>query len=196
MLKDWNLDPRLTPADEPVTEPHSSQPGEKEPITGSQVYPNTNYSTRDSAADMLRWKRWWTIPLWFGVVITTFGAIFMFQAQQSSGIGFGFIAASLLFAMGVVVIVLAYQSRTAPWLHLRIQQSPGEKPERIAFSLPLPIHQASWLMQRVGRKFSGLQDQNWEQMLQAIGSSASPDNPIIVKVDEAESGEKVEIYIG
>lgn len=162
----------------------------------AQTDPGANSRARENAAEIRKWKHWWTIPLWIGVLITIFGAIFMFQAQQSTGIGFWFVAAMLLFALGVIVIIFAWQSRTAPWLHLRIQQPPGEKPERIAFSLPLPLHQAGWLMQLLSRKFTDLQGQDWGQLLQAIGSSASPENPIIVNVDEGEFGEKVEIFIG
>jgi hypothetical protein len=169
---------------------------DQQPVAESQPHLDSNYRSQENAADMRKWKRWWTIPLWVGVAITTFGALFMFQAQQSSGFGFWFICATLLLTLGVVVIMLAFQSRTAPWLHLRIQQRPGEKPERIAFSLPLPLHQATWLMKVLGHRFTGLQNQDWEQLIQTISCSASPENPILIQVDEGKSGEKVEIYIG
>jgi hypothetical protein len=35
-----------------------------------------------------------------------------------------------------------------------------------------------------------------DQFLYAVREQASPDNPIYIRVNEAEDGEKVEIYIG
>jgi SHOCT-like domain len=149
-----------------------------------------------AAADMSKWKRWWMVPLWIGVGITVFGGLFMYLAQQTSGIGFWFFCASVPFALGLVVIVLAWQSRTAPWLHVRVQQRPGEKPERIAFSFPLPVALGAWFIRTFGRYIPGMQDQDWGQVIEVVGRQTTPDNPIYIQVDEEEDGEKVEIYIG
>lgn len=154
----------------------------------SQTYPN--------AAEMQDWKRWWTIPFWIGVLIMVVGVIFMDQSLQAGGYGFGFFAAVSFFALGGLLAALAWLSRSAPWLHLRIQQAPGEKPERIAFSLPLPLHQAGWLLRLLGRRFPELQEGDWENLLHDLGTRITSENPVLVKVDEGEFGEKVEIYIG
>jgi hypothetical protein len=150
----------------------------------------------DLAPEIRKWKRWWMIPLWVGVAIAIFGGLFMYQAQMTSGFGFWFFCASVPFLLGLIIIGLAWQSRTAPWLHLRVRQRPGQRPERIAFSMPLPIRSAAWLMRVFKRWIPGMQNQDWEQMLYAVGRSTSPENPLFLQVDEAESGEKVEIYIG
>ncbi len=143
-----------------------------------------------------KWKRWWMIPLWIGVTITVFGGLFMYLAQQSSGIGFWFVCASIPFALGLVVIVLAWQSRTAPWLHLRVRQPPGKSPQQIAFSFPLPVQSAAWFLRTFSRWIPGAGEKAWDQVILAVGEQANPDHPIIIQVDGAEGGEKVEIYIG
>ena len=146
--------------------------------------------------DALKWKRWWMVPVWVGVGITVFGGLFMYLAMQSSGLGFWFACASLPFILGLLVIVLAWGSRNAPWLHLRVQQPPGEKPERIAFSMPLPIRPAVWFLRTFGRWIPNLKEHSYDEVILAVGDTTSPDNPLYIVVDEEETGEKVEIYIG
>ena len=147
-------------------------------------------------ADAIKWKSWWMLPVWVGVVITVFGGLFMYLAMHSSGIGLWFVCASTPFILGLLVIVLAWGSRNAPWLHLRVQQPPGEKPERIAFSMPLPIRPAVWFLQTFGSWIPGLKEHSYDQMILAVGDKTGPDNPLYIVVDEEETGEKVEIYIG
>jgi hypothetical protein len=130
------------------------------------------------------------------VGITVFGGLFMYLAMRSSGIGFWFVCASTPFILGVLVIAAAWGSRNAPWLHLRVRQAPGEKPEKIAFSMPLPIRPAAWFLRTFGRWIPGLQEQSFDEIILAVGEKTSPDNPLYIVVDEDETGEKVEIYIG
>lgn len=136
------------------------------------------------------------VPVWIGVGITVFGGLFMYLAMRSSGIGFWFVCASTPFILGVLVIAAAWGSRNAPWLHLRVRQAPGEKPEKIAFSMPLPIRPAAWFLRTFGRWIPGLQEQSFDEIILAVGEKTSPDNPLYIVVDEDETGEKVEIYIG
>ena len=158
--------------------------------------PDPGETTSDPAPEILKWKRWWMVPLWIGVGFIVFGGTFMYLAQQSAGIGLWFLCATLPFALGLVLIVLAYQSRTAPWLHLRIQQRPGQKPERLAFSFPVPLRQAAWLSRVFGDRIPGMSGQDLEHVIQAVGTTATPENPIFIQVDEGARGEKVEIYLG
>lgn len=120
----------------------------------------------------------------------------MYWAIESAGFGFWFICAVLLFALGVFLLTLAWQSQFSPWLHLRIQQSPGEYPQRIAFSLPLPVRPAAWFLRTFGGYIHGLDSTSLNDILLSIEQVTSSENPIYIQVDEGGSGEKVEIYIG
>jgi hypothetical protein len=143
-----------------------------------------------------KWKSWWMIPLWIGVAITVSGGYLMYLAIENSGIGFGFFCAGVPFLIGLVLLVLAWQSRVAPWLHLRVQQRPGERPQRIAFSLPIPIRPTVWLLRTFGGNIKELDGVALDEMLLAVGDAASDQNPIYIQVNEGDQGEKVEIYIG
>ena len=148
--------------------------------------------------DFERWKHYWMIPLWIGVGITILGGLLMYWAMQSAHVGFWFICATLPFIFGVLVMALAAGSRTSPWLHLRVQQPPGERPQRIAISFPIPIGFTIWFLRTFRGHIPGLENVpvNLEDMLETMRTSASAEDPIYIRVDEEENGEKVEIFIG
>jgi len=141
------------------------------------------------------WRNWWWIPLWIGVGITAISALLMFLAYRSSGFGFWFACTWFPFLLGVAVIALAATSRTARWLHVRIQQEPGEFPQKIAFSLPIPIRLTGWFFRTFRHTIPGLNEvPNMDEMLKAL-ENVTPEAPFFVEVDEGD-GERVEVYIG
>jgi hypothetical protein len=176
------------PESAPGTEPPVSEPVQPEIVSESQ------------REDFERWKRYWMIPLWIGVGVTILGGLFMAWALQASGIGFWFICATVPFILGVLLMVLGAQSRTARWLHLRVQQPPGERPQHIAISMPIPIGLTAWFFRTFRYRIPGMDNVpvNIDEILESVRDSTSPDNPIYIRVDEDEdeAGEKVEIYIG
>jgi hypothetical protein len=91
---------------------------------------------------------------------------------------------------------LSYGSRRSRWLHLRVDQKPGERPQHIAISMPLPIGLASWFMRTFGHMIPELRDKHIDEMLQAVSDNTNAENPLYVEVDEGENGEKVKVYIG
>jgi hypothetical protein len=147
-------------------------------------------------ASMIYWRRWWMIPMWIGVGITVIGGLFMYLALRASGIGFWFGCAWLPFLLGLAVMALAWGSRTARWLHLRVQQKPGERPQKIAISFPLPLRLTAWFLRVFGHRIPGLQNTSVDEIIMALGETTSPETPFYLEVDEGEDGEKVQIYIG
>lgn len=145
-----------------------------------------------------KWRRWWMIPLWIGVGITIIGSLLMFWAYQSSGFGFWFVCSWLPFLLGVGVMAMAWGSRSARWLHLRVQQEPGEWPRTIAFSFPLPLRFAGWVLRTFGYFIPKVNDVDidFDEMIQVLETSTNSDTPLYVEVDEGDGGETVQIYIG
>jgi len=142
-----------------------------------------------------KWRRWWWIPLTVGISITVVSGLLMFLAYQSSGFGFWFACLWFPLLLGVVIMSLAAASRTTRWLHVRIHQEPGEWPQTIAISLPLPIRFAAWVLRIVKPYIHKMDRTNLDEIILAL-EKTSPDQPFYVNVDEGESGEKVEVYIG
>lgn len=162
----------------------------------AEVYSNTGAHSMPSDVD--KWRRWWTIPLWIGVGIVVISSLFMLYAFQASGLGFWFFCTSVFFALGLLILVLAAQSRSARWLHLRVKQRPGQRPQNIAISFPIPLRFASWAMRIFGGFMPNTPGASPEDILTALDAledSATPETPFYIKVDD-EDGEHVEIYIG
>ena len=181
----------------------NSSVAEKEPSEPEIIPPyipagDASAKTRPAGLppDAEKWKRFWMVPLWIGVALTGLGGWLMYLAIESSGFGFWFICAALLFTLGVIVITLAWQSQFSPWLHLRVQQRPGEYPQRIAFSFPLPVRPAAWFLRNFGQHIQGLDRSSLDEILLSVDLVTQSENPIYIQVDEGEEGEKVEIYIG
>lgn len=152
--------------------------------------------TQEFDASIERWRRWWTIPLWVGVGITVIGGLLMFWAYQSTGISFWFGCAWLPFLIGLAVIVMAWGSRTARWLHVRVQQASSEWPRTIAFSFPLPIRLAAWLVRIFGRFIPQLDRTGLDEMILVLGQTTNKETPFYVEVNEGDNGERVQVYIG
>jgi hypothetical protein len=146
--------------------------------------------------DFTRWRQFWMVPLWAGVGVAVLGAILMYQVQLAAGVSFWFLCAAVPFTFGVILMTLAWQSRTARWLHLRVQHAGEGWPREFAFSFPLPLGIAGWAMRTFGVHIPGLETTSVDELMQIIQTSTSPDNPLYVEVEDEEDGEKVQIYIG
>jgi hypothetical protein len=145
--------------------------------------------------DIQKWKRWWVIPMWVGVGITVLGGALMYVAFDRSGLGFWFACAWFPFMLGVLVMALAWGSRTVPWLHVRVHQKPGETPQKIAISFPLPIRLAGWGLKTFGHYIPNMDGVDLAELVKAIDESAKDGTPFFVDVDD-DDGERVQVFIG
>lgn len=164
--------------------------GEPEPAPASPELP----------PEMRRWRNYW-----MGLFLIAFGALlfstfFMYRAIESSGYGFWFFCSWIPFLLSVGAVALAWQSRSTPWLHLRVDQAKDEWPRRIAFSFPLPLGLVSWVLHNFGHRIPGLDRarlelQDIDKLIFGLKDYTSPEHPIYIEVDE-DDGDKVLIYIG
>jgi hypothetical protein len=187
----WQPLPDTIAAGEAQAEEESSIPE-----TGEVIDDDPDFSAEEINARIDKLRHWWLIPFWVGIGITIIGGLLMFWAYQASGLGFWFGCAWLPFLLGVAVMAFAVSSRTARWLHLRVRQQPGERPQTIAFSFPLPLRLAAWFVRNFGRFIPQLNRTGLDEMILALGRNTSPEMPFYIEVDEGDNGEKVQIYIG
>lgn len=138
-------------------------------------------------------RRLWMIPLWIGVIITTFGSWIMYKNVQPDISAWFYCLGFPIFILGVLVIILGWSSKTARWLFVSVKQKPGEFPKRILIGFPLPLTMTSWFLRNFGHKIEGLGKVPVDQIFEAIQHSS---DPMVVKVDEGDDGEKVLVYIG
>lgn len=148
----------------------------------------------EELARMKRMKRWWVLPFGIGLIMTLLGAIWMYSGYMAKGFGVGFWLAWLPFLLGIVIVAVSFPTSKSVWLHVRIKQKPGETPQRISISMPLPLRFAHWFFFTFGDKIPDLKDQSADDVT-AILESLSPEEPFYVNVND-EDGEAVEVFIG
>ena len=142
-----------------------------------------------------KWQKWWMVPLWIGVGITVLSGVWMNNLLQKESFGFWFYFSWLPLAIGIAVIALAWASRNAPWLHVRVKQS-HSGPENVAVSFPIPLRFSAWILRNFGNNISGLDNTNVDEIITAIDMYANSKQPIFIEVDDGEDGEHVEVFIG
>jgi hypothetical protein len=141
-----------------------------------------------------KWRGWWRIPLWIGVITTVLTGLLLYSIYNAAGFNFWFACAWFPFLISVAILALAWASRSAHWLHVRVHQRPGERPQNIAISFPIPLSLMGWFLRTFRSKIPKMQGVNPDEMILAL-NHVSPEKPFYVEVNE-EDGERVEVYIG
>ncbi len=160
-----------------------------------EIYHSDPIPSPPDPEDMKKWKRFWVIPMWIGVGITVIGGALMYSAFAARGIGFWFACAWFPFMLGVLLMALAWGSRTSPWLHVRVHQRPGQSPQKIAISFPLPLRLAGWGLRTFGHFIPNMEGVDLQGIMIALDESAKDGTPFFVDVDD-EDGERVQVFIG
>ena len=141
-------------------------------------------------------RRLWQIPLWAGIFITVLSALGMYAILRGPGMNFWFYFLLLPMLLGVALTALAAGSRAARWIYVDVHQQPGEHPGHIFLGFPLPLKLTAWFLRTFGPMIPDLQRTNVDEIIQLIESGFSGKEPLIVHVDEGDSGERVQVYIG
>jgi hypothetical protein len=140
-----------------------------------------------------RWARFWIYPLMAGGIVLIVGSVVMGLVYATDAARGWLVCAWLPMILGMIVIVLAWWSRQARWMHLRISEQGKRK---IAFSFPLPLGLAAWGL-RIAQPFvPQLKETGVDDLIIALRDSTTQDEPFFVDVQDDENGERVELYIG
>ena len=134
-----------------------------------------------------RYRYWWLLPFYFGVLAMGVGIVVAVQG--------GWWSAPLLLG-GAPLTILALVSTRAPWLHIRITNPSRVWPKTIGISIPLPTRFAAWSVRTIGPFIPNLDEQAIAEMLLAFELGRMMDQPLHVEIDDGESGERVEIFLG
>ncbi|MBL8061645.1 MAG: hypothetical protein JNK32_01400 [Anaerolineales bacterium] len=138
--------------------------------------------------------------LWIGIIFTVLSAWAMFGTQQNSGLNFWFYCLGMPFTFGILLIALGAGSRTSRWLYVNVDRTRSKKgqdgPRHISLAFPLPLGFAGWFLRTFGRHIDGLKDTNVDDVVNAISMAKNITEPLIVHVDDADDGEKVQVFIG
>lgn len=137
--------------------------------------------------------------LWIGILFIVFSAWSMFAIQQNSGMNFWFYCLGMPLFLGILLTVLGAGSRTSRWIYVNVDRTRSrdqDGPKKITIALPLPLGLVGWFLRTFGSRISGLRNTNVDEVVQAISMAKNMTEPLIVHVDDADDGEKVQVFIG
>ena len=163
-----------------------------EPLTGEVIQPA-------EPPNLDRYRRFWQIPFFVSLgalIVSGLGLRSLYQASDG-GITFWFVCVWSIFIFTFIITSLAFLSRQAAWLHVRVREKAGK---RISISFPLPLGLASWGL-NLARTFVNYEERDKLDMAASFLDAArdnlrTPDSePLVINVDD-EDGDQVQIYIG
>jgi len=144
-----------------------------------------------------RAMHWAMIPLWVGVLFTILSAWGMYSILQNSGYNFWFFCLGMPFFLGILLIVMGAGGGNSRWLYVNVDRTQARDwPRKITIALPLPLGPVGWFLKNFGNHIEGLRNTTIDEVLQAIAMTKSIKEPLIVNVDESETGERVQVFIG
>lgn len=142
-----------------------------------------------------RWRLVGQVVLGVGLMLAILGGYFLYRTSQSPNPGIWFYCAWAPLFLGLGMAALAWYGRTARWLHIRVRQKPGERPERIAISLPVPLRLTAWLLRAFGRFIPGLNKSGIDELILALDAKTGPGPMLLADISEGEDGEQVQLFL-
>ena len=139
------------------------------------------------------WSRFWIYPALVGGGLLLVGALIMGLVYATGATSGWRVCGWLPMIVGLLVALLAWWSRTARWLHLRIREQ--DKP-KMMISFPLPLTLAAWAV-RIAQPFvPKLKETAADDLIIALRDSTGRGEPFFLDVEDDEEGEHVQVYVG
>lgn len=138
------------------------------------------------------WRIAWVYVLALGVVLLAAGGLWVgWLARGNASLGWLGCAVPLIL-LGTLVVLLAWWSRVARWLHLHVRDEERD----IRISMPLPLRLAAWVLRWLRPWVPGLRTTAVDELLLAMAGENAGGNVLVLEVEGEEDGEQVHLSIG
>jgi hypothetical protein len=149
--------------------------------------------------ELKRFRRFWLYPFLILLALTLLSGLGLWALFQASAgaASLGLFCLTGLFVLAAGLTLLAFATRTMPWLHVRVREKEGR---RVFISLPLPSRLVQAVLALARGVTSPAQRRHMEMAEEFVtaadaGSRQRGDQPLYINVDD-EDGDQVEIYLG
>jgi hypothetical protein len=149
-------------------------------------------------ADVPQKGNWWLVPTVTGAVVMAIGApLLALGLSGQAPVVWAMCCGWIPFLVGLAILAIGVWSRSARWLHLRIDNSRTGK-RTFALSMPLPLTLAAWIMKLVRPFVPQTQDVAIDEMILALRDAwrEGEDEPLYIEVQDDDDEEHVRIFIG
>ena len=137
------------------------------------------------------------IPLWTGVVVAVLSAWGIYAIQQSAGVNFWFFCLLFPLMLGVLLIAVGTSGPNSKWLYVNVDRRyANDGPRNITIGFPLPLGLTTWFLRTFGHNIHGMNGVNVDGIVEVLNATGTSDEPFIVNVNDDESGDHVQVYIG
>ncbi|HFE66523.1 MAG TPA: hypothetical protein ENJ93_04590 [Chloroflexi bacterium] len=168
-------------------------PGSPPPLSGDIVEPY------EPPPNMNKYRRFWRSPFFIALGFLVFFGLWLYVIYQNNAgaITLGFVFVWSLFMLAFLAVALAFFSRRAAWLHVRVKEKDGRN---INISLPLPLRLAQWSI-HIAEHFVDEQTRGHLFMASQFITAAQETmrepgaEPLMIDVDD-DDGDHVQVYIG
>ena len=171
------------------------EPGPSPPAVGKLTaegeLSEETVAPRTAPPDFSGFHNLWLIPLVAGGFLSAVGLGFIVLIQTASPGSFFLLCGGIPLLLGLMTILLAFWSRTARWLHVRVR---GE--QRISLSFPLPLRLAGWVLRLARPYVPQLEETGLDEVILALDESLVGEEGFYVDVQDGEDGEQEQVYIG
>lgn len=175
-----------------IDAPDSELPGRTRPGAGGGDLGQPAQSSTPLAAQRRRWARFWIYPLMAGGLVLILGSLVMALVYATGAKRGWLVCGWLPMILGLLGMLLAWWTRRAKWLHMRIREG-GRK--KMALSFPLPLAFAAWVLRILRPLVPKLGETGVDELIIALRDSGR-DEPISIDVQDDQEGEQVQVYIG
>ena len=167
---------------------------EAEPGSGFEGSETSAPEFEDVKARALRFAM---IPLWTGVVVAVLSAWGIYAIQQSAGVNFWFFCLLIPLMLGVLLIAVGTSGPNSKWLYVNVDRRyANDGPRNITIGFPLPLGLTTWFLRTFGHNIHGMNGVNVDGIVEVLNATGTSDEPFIVNVNDDESGDHVQVYIG
>jgi len=109
--------------------------------------------------------------------------------------GWWWTGAAPLLLLGVPLLVLVVVSWHSVWLFVNIHTA-EEWPKQITICFPVPLRLAGWVIRSFGGWMPGLSSTAVDELLVELEEKIHTSQPVAIDIDETETGERVQVYLG
>jgi hypothetical protein len=148
------------------------------------------------AADLPSAGNWWLYPTAAGAVVMAIGApLVALGLTGKAALFWAIFCGWIPFFIGLAILTLGVWSRTARWIHIRIDNRDGAR--SFALGFPLPLTLSAWVVRMMRPFVPQLRETAVDEAILALrdGMREGEDQPVYIDVQDDEDGEQVRIQI-
>jgi hypothetical protein len=136
---------------------------------------------------------WWTL-FWIGTAFLIGGAMLLAPTYQSGGATWLLLACGWpTFLIGLLLIVVAWFSRSGPWVHIRVKHAHHTRPN---IHLSVPLNLGVGVLRIASPFVPQLKDTGVDDLMMAMKDNVSRDRPLVIDVNEDDDGEHIQVVVG